>query len=165
VSCLTVRLVLASVNAAGLCYLRRAVSRRFGRLTGLFFTLFTCSQFHVPFWMGRTLPNMFALLPGQSLASTTSRTPTSRSIFTVNIALTLLVDRAPNASRPSKRSVEMAIALLAFTAVVFRAEVLLLLAPLVLQCLLLRYVTILNVIKIGIIAGLASIGPQIQTSS
>lgn len=61
-----VRLVLASVNAIGLCLVRRAVSRRFGRPTGLLFTLLTCSQFHIPFWMGRTLPNMFALFPGAS---------------------------------------------------------------------------------------------------
>lgn len=52
------------MNAAGLCLLRRAVSRRFGRPTGFLYTLLTISQFHVPFWMGRTLPNMFALLPG-----------------------------------------------------------------------------------------------------
>jgi hypothetical protein len=62
--CHVVRLVLATLNAIGLCLLRRAVARRFGRPTGLFFTLITCSQFHIPFWMGRTLPNMFALFPG-----------------------------------------------------------------------------------------------------
>lgn len=59
-----VRLVLATVNALGLCLIRRAVSRRFGRPTSLLFVLLSCSQFHIPFWMGRTLPNMFALLPG-----------------------------------------------------------------------------------------------------
>jgi hypothetical protein len=63
-----VRLVLATINAVGLCCIRHAVSRRFGRPTGLYYTLLTCSQFHVPFWMGRTLPNMFALLPGSGLS-------------------------------------------------------------------------------------------------
>ena len=59
-----VRLVLASVNATGLSLLRRAVSNRFGRLTGFLWVLLTCTQFHLAFWMGRTLPNMFALFPG-----------------------------------------------------------------------------------------------------
>ena len=61
---LSVRLVLATVNATGLGLIRSAVSRRFGRSASLFFVLLTCSQFHLPFWMGRTLPNMFALFPG-----------------------------------------------------------------------------------------------------
>ena len=61
---LPVRMVLASANAVGLIALRRGVSRRFGRPTGFMFVLLTITQFHLPFWMGRTLPNMFALLPG-----------------------------------------------------------------------------------------------------
>ena len=60
-----VRMVLASVNAVGLISLRRAVTRRFGRSAGFTFVLLSITQFHLPFWMGRTLPNMFALLPGQ----------------------------------------------------------------------------------------------------
>ena len=68
--------MLASMNAIGLCLLRRAVSNRFGRLTSLMYALLTISQFHVPFYMGRTLPNMFALLPGkQSGSSSVSTTP------------------------------------------------------------------------------------------
>lgn len=62
---LIVRLVLATLNAAGFMLIRRAVCRRFGRPTGLMYVLLTCSQFHLPFWMGRTLPNMFALFPGR----------------------------------------------------------------------------------------------------
>ena len=61
---IVVRLVLATVNAFGLILVRRAVSRWFGRLTGFLWTLLTCTQSHLPFWMGRTLPNMFALFPG-----------------------------------------------------------------------------------------------------
>ena len=60
------RMVLASANAAGLCVLRRAAERRFGRPTGIMFAFLSCTQFHLPFWIGRTLPNMFALLPGES---------------------------------------------------------------------------------------------------
>src|SRR5258707_4771307 len=60
-TCMPVRLTLASINAQAFCVLRRAVAQRFGRLTSLLFALITISQFHVPFWMGRTLPNMLAL--------------------------------------------------------------------------------------------------------
>ena len=59
-------MVLASANAMGLVLLRRAVTRRFGQLAGFMFVLLSITQFHLPFWMGRTLPNMFALLPGKS---------------------------------------------------------------------------------------------------
>ena len=61
---LVVRLVLATINAVGLILIRRAVSRWFGRLTGFLWTLLTCTQPYLLFWMGRTLPNMFALFPG-----------------------------------------------------------------------------------------------------
>lgn len=59
-----VRLVLATLNALALIIVQRAVSRRFGKQTSWWYALLTCSQFHLPFWMGRTLPNMFALIPG-----------------------------------------------------------------------------------------------------
>lgn len=135
----TVRLVLSTLNALGLCSLRHAVSRRFGRPTGLYFTFITISQFHMPFWMGRTLPNMFALFP-------------------VNIASALLLSRPPNSLKPSPTNVYTAIALLTSTAVIFRAELVLLLGPLVLQCLILKYVPFSGVVKLGMIVGLLSTG-------
>jgi alpha-1,6-mannosyltransferase len=60
-----VRLALATANALGLFQLQRAAGRRFGAGVSALFMLLTCTQFHVPFWMGRTLPNMFALCPGR----------------------------------------------------------------------------------------------------
>lgn len=42
---------------------RRGVARRFGRPTALFFAILTCTQFHLPFYASRTLPNSFALIP------------------------------------------------------------------------------------------------------
>ncbi|KAI0366186.1 hypothetical protein BV20DRAFT_972227 [Pilatotrama ljubarskyi] len=132
-----VRLMLAAVNALGLSLLRRAISRRFGGPTSVLFVILTCTQFHLLFWMGRTLPNMFALFPA-------------------NVALYLLVDRAPNATRPSSSNVHRAIALLVFAAVVFRGELLLLLGPLVLQVIVRRYTSVAEIIKVGFVAGAIS---------
>ena len=61
---LVVRLILATINVFGLVLVRRAVSRWLGRQTGFLWTLLTCTQSHLPFWMGRTLQNTFALFPG-----------------------------------------------------------------------------------------------------
>lgn len=60
----TARLVLTTLNALVICLIRRAVARRYGRRTSALFAVLSCTQFHLPFWMGRTLPNMFALIPG-----------------------------------------------------------------------------------------------------
>ncbi|KAJ3720049.1 Alg9-like mannosyltransferase family-domain-containing protein [Lentinula raphanica] len=55
-----VRITLSTLNALSLSFLRRSLSRRFGPRTSWCFTLLTLSQFHVPFWMSRTIPNMYA---------------------------------------------------------------------------------------------------------
>ncbi|KAJ7125333.1 alpha-1,6-mannosyltransferase subunit [Mycena epipterygia] len=141
-----VRLVLATINAVGLCLIRHAVSRRFGRPTGLYYTLLTCSQFHVPFWMGRTLPNMFALLP-------------------VNLSTYFLIDRAPNALKPSQRSVTASIALLAFSAVVFRAELVALLAAIALQSIFLGHIFFWRVCTVGAVSTLVSIALTVSVDS
>ncbi|KAJ7496638.1 glycosyltransferase family 22 protein [Mycena latifolia] len=141
-----VRLVLATINAVGLCFIRHAVSRRFGRPTGLYYTLLTCSQFHVPFWMGRTLPNMFALLP-------------------VNLSTYLLIDRAPNTLKPSQRSVTASIALLAFSAVVFRAELAALLAAFALQSIFFGHASFWRVCTVGALSTLASIALTVSVDS
>lgn len=106
--------------------------------------------------MGRTLPNMFAMLPGEPLA------PLLTPFFTlfqsvVNVASALLLSRHPSSTKPSRRSIYTAIILLTSTAVVFRAEIALLLAPLVLQALVLRYISFVQVVKVGMVSGLASI--------
>ncbi|KAJ7749245.1 glycosyltransferase family 22 protein [Mycena olivaceomarginata] len=141
-----VRLVLASINAIGLCLIRHAVSRRFGRPTGLYYTLITCSQFHVPFWMGRTLPNMFALFP-------------------VNLSAYLLIARAPNTLKPSQRSVIVSIASLVFSAVVFRAEVAALAGALVLQSIYSGHITFWRAFTVGAISSLASIAFTVSVDS
>ena len=105
--------------------------------------------------MGRTLPNMFALFPGASVSYSPSASDEPRSL--ANIALYLLLDRAPNSTRPSGTSVRWAIALLTFTTGVFRSELLLLVGPLALQAAL-RYTSLYDVAKVGIVSGLLSAG-------
>jgi alpha-1,6-mannosyltransferase len=72
----------------------------------------------------------------------------------VTIAFSLLID---NEDKPSKRNMNLAIALLTFAAVVFRAEIVMLLAPIALQALYLRHITFLNLFIVGLASGLASL--------
>jgi alpha-1,6-mannosyltransferase len=81
----------------------------------------------------------------------------------VNISTFFLINRAPSATQLPKYSVNAAISLLVFTAVVFRSEVALYLAPLALQLLWSKSITFLNLLKVGILSGLASIGVRCLT--
>jgi alpha-1,6-mannosyltransferase len=108
-------MMLALVNGIALCYFRRVVARRFGKSTSLYFTLLSVSQYHIPFWAGRTIPNMFAFAP-------------------VAIAMAQLFDRSIVYVKTQKRVVT----LLAFSGVVLRGELALLLAPVTLYAIFRR---------------------------
>ncbi|KAF4614053.1 hypothetical protein D9613_007414 [Agrocybe pediades] len=141
-----VRLVLATLNALALSLIRRGATRRFGRPTGLFFALLTCSQFHYPFWMGRTIPNMYATIP-------------------VNLATYLLINRAPNAVKTPHRSLVSVVFLLVLAAVVLRAEVAALLAPLCIQMLYRRQISFGELLKVGLISSIASVSLTVLVDS
>ncbi|KAI0034769.1 alpha-1,6-mannosyltransferase subunit [Vararia minispora EC-137] len=140
------RLTLALCNAVSLCLLRRSVQRRFGRLTAVLFTLLTCTQFHLPFWMGRTIPNMFALLPA-------------------NLAFWLLLGKERNAIRVPSSQVSMALFLFTSAGVVLRAEVTGLLIPFALQCLAEGSIAFFDLIRTGIMSGLISIAATVAIDS
>ena len=126
---------------------------RFGKQTSWWYALLTCSQFHLPFWMGRTLPNMFALVPG--IFPPVNWNISAEISLIVNLANYLLYNRAPGSTQASKKCINIAVALLIFTAVVFRSEVALLLAPLALQLLIQGHT---NLVKVGLLVGLMSVG-------
>lgn len=153
------RSVLVVVNGLGIACLRSASSRRFGRLTGFCFTLITLSQFHLLFWMSRTLPNMFAFFPGKFLCGHLSYSHRAYHLHAVTFALSQFLNRAPQSTtRPALGSVRMAIGILTLTAVIFRAELVLLLAPYALQALLLRWISFRDLIKTGFVYGMLGLG-------
>lgn len=75
----------------------------------------------------------------------------------MNIASSLIVAKYGTAKEGQKKF-EAAMAILTFTAVVFRSEVVLLLGPLALQGLLLRRTNVLSLITTGMVWGILSLG-------
>ena len=55
-----VRIVLGFLNSFALSKFRKFLSDKFGYDVGVIFILLTCSQFHLLFYISRTLPNSFA---------------------------------------------------------------------------------------------------------
>ncbi|KAF9514619.1 glycosyltransferase family 22 protein [Hydnum rufescens UP504] len=134
---LIVRIVLATVNASGLVMLRRAVSRRYGAREGQWFAVICAVQFHLPFWMGRTLPKHVRVIPHLLIGS-----PTKDS-----------------------RSARSAIGLITATAIIFRAELALFLAPLALQMLITRRMTFRSLLSTGFTVALLAIAATICVDS
>ena len=76
----------------------------------------------------------------------------------VNYSTYLLVDSQPNSKNPSRANLNLAVSLLTATAVIFRAEVALLLVPLCLQYLITKRTTFSDTMKVGFASGLFYVG-------
>jgi alpha-1,6-mannosyltransferase len=70
---LSVRIILGTANVAALGLLRRAIGRAFGRDVSRWWAVFTISQFHLTFWLSRTLGNCLAFAPSNRLHRTLQR--------------------------------------------------------------------------------------------
>ncbi|KAK2068718.1 hypothetical protein P8C59_003346 [Phyllachora maydis] len=119
---LVVRAVLGLFNAACLLVFARSLRRAAGPAAARFYLLLQASQFHILFYASRTLPNMFAF-----------------GLTTLASAFLLPPPPRPSLPAPSQR---LSVALLVFAAIIFRAEVALLLATHCLYLLFLADTTI-----------------------
>ncbi|PTB69833.1 glycosyltransferase family 22 protein [Trichoderma citrinoviride] len=105
---LVVRAVLGCFNAACLAVFAGAVRGAFGRGAGRWWVLLSVSQFHLMFYLSRTLPNMFAF-----------------GLTTLASAFLLPKNDDPKKSQIRRRQ---AIGLLVFATAIFRSELAILLA-------------------------------------
>eukprot|EP00803_Ostreobium_quekettii_P004284 evm.model.scf_858.8 EVM.evm.TU.scf_858.8 scf_858:46417-49795(+) len=123
-----VRGVVGLMLVLSLCRLRQSVSSMFGQMVGTAFILITSTQFHLPFYMSRLLPNTLAL-------------------GLTNLALADMIEG---------KHLERVVALLVFTVTVVRCDVVLLLPPVGLQILASSWPPTLPVIRKLVAVGLAS---------
>jgi len=136
------RAVLGTALVACFGYFRRGVRDSLGKGPAAAVSLLTCAQFHLPFYMSRPLPNTFALgLTLVACGDWLGAYPLARRKRTLACGCVTLGDDTVQACgahgtragppAPAPRGGWLAfraVALLAFAAAVFRAEVALLLA-------------------------------------
>eukprot|EP00002_Diphylleia_rotans_P020171 TRINITY_DN3912_c0_g1_i2.p1 TRINITY_DN3912_c0_g1~~TRINITY_DN3912_c0_g1_i2.p1 ORF type:complete len:485 (+),score=95.69 TRINITY_DN3912_c0_g1_i2:718-2172(+) len=130
------RMFLGVLSLAALVFFRKQITKRFGAEVGTGFMIITATQFHLVFYMSRTLPNTFA------------------QIF-VYVAYGFWF----------QEKFETTIALLAFTSVVFRSEVAILAIPIIAHGLYKKRVTLMKTIIFGILSSLGSLALTVSIDS
>lgn len=118
-----IRIVLGTLLWASFVYFASALNRKFGHTRGIGdkFLYLSALQFHVPFYMSRTLPNTFAL--AGCLAAYAS-----------------WLDHNP----------VRCLCIMAFFMITFRCDILVILAPLTLQMLIAKEISFFNTLTQGI---------------
>ncbi|KAL7687440.1 putative GPI mannosyltransferase [Plasmopara halstedii] len=125
---LVTRWVLGLMTLSGLFFFSDSVGMRYGRDVSRFLLLICACQFHLLFYMTRTLPNVYAL---------------ALVLFGLGFWL--------------RRKLPYTISLFTFATVVFRGDTVLLFAPLVLSMLLSRHISVFQIVKWGLLAGIVSL--------
>ncbi|KAG1693827.1 hypothetical protein DVH05_022929 [Phytophthora capsici] len=133
---LVTRWVLGLATLSGLVFFSDGVGMRFGRDVSRFLLLICCCQFHLLFYMTRTLPNVYALALVLFALGFWLRGKWQRCVF-----------------------------LFTFATVAFRGDTVVLFAPLVLQMLLSRRVPFFTMVWWGLSAGVVSLATTVLIDS
>ena len=156
---LIVRLILAAATCHALSKMRRELSKQFGSICGIIFAMVSCLQFHLPFYAGRPLPNIFALVLVihawqhliRGISSIDGIVPSSKTLF-----LSFLTPGTRN-------NVMSAVQYLVTAAVLFRCDIVVLLVP-ILMLDGMRWIWnrrlgtwICNTLLVGAVAGFAAL--------
>lgn len=146
-----IRLVLAFTSALALLFLASRVRSTYGGRTARYLLLLSATQFHVPFWAGRTVPNMLAF-----------------PIVQVALGLFISPPTLQALSRPrfeTRRNILVGFALLTFAAIVIRLELIALIAPSALEHLLQGSVGLVELAVTGTVSALLSLGATISVDT
>ncbi|KAF4129960.1 Alg9-like mannosyltransferase family [Phytophthora infestans] len=133
---LATRWVLGMMTLGSLVFFSDGVGMRFGRDVSRFLLLICACQFHLLFYMTRTLPNVYAL-----------------ALVLLGLGFWL------------RGKWQRCVFLFTFTTVVFRADTIVLFAPLVLSMLLSRRVSFLRMIGWGLSSGMVSLALTVLVDS
>lgn len=139
-----VRAVLGGFNAVCLVVFAAAVREAFGRAAARWWVVLSVTQFHVVFYLSRTLPNMFAF-----------------GLTTLASAFLLPKNNA-SLQRTRRRQ---AIALLVFATAIFRAELAILLAATGLLALARSYLSLRELVTFFLASFIAALGLSIPIDS
>ncbi|ETV82954.1 hypothetical protein, variant [Aphanomyces astaci] len=131
-----VRSSLWTLSFLAWLYLKRTISALHGRDTSVWFTVVSIVQFHVVFYMGRTLPNVFALM-------------------LVMLAYSFWMQNRP----------KVVISLLSFSTIVFRGDTAVLFAPILITMLAMRQISLLATIASGILSTIIALATTILVDS
>lgn len=122
------------------------IRHAFGETTSRWYVMLQATQFHIPFYASRTLPNTFAMVPTVVAAGLLLHSPTA-------------------STRQRQNSQKMAILLLTFAGIVFRSELAILLAFQALTLLFTRRITISRIISAGIAGAVTGLAATLAVDS
>lgn len=120
----------------------------------IWFLVLSLSQFHIPYYAGRTLPNCLALPFGEPF-----QIQVFRLIGTVTYAISTLLRslRSSSFSTSGQQDVRTAVIILTATATLVRLEIALFLLPTILSLVLLGRLSIRKALSCGVIGGFGSL--------
>ncbi|MBW0537321.1 hypothetical protein O181_077036 [Austropuccinia psidii MF-1] len=142
------RHILGIFNSSSLVYFGLCSRFVFGDLAAILMLLLSACQFHLAFYSSRTLPNMFAF-----------------PLVQIAIGQYMVTMRRGQTSPIRKRRTLRACSFLTFAAIVFRLELLGLLAPITLLSLVSKRVTFWELVRRGFLATFAALEMTLPVDS